>query len=102
MSPIEQQSPDGDAAVTPFDPVSDAARMEAPAHLCNQRFETRGEIIVSLHAHAASQGYAMVTQRTKKNTTGLQKIWMVCDRNYAHQSKAKKRRTATRGTGCSM
>ena len=76
--------------------------MEAPYHLCGQRFERSAEIEVSLHAHAASQGYALVRQRTTYNRTGLHKIWMVCDRNNGRRSTASERRTASRGTSCPM
>ena len=76
--------------------------MEAPSHLCGQRFERSAEIEVSLHAHAVSQGYAVVRQRTTYNRSGLHKVWMICDRNNARRSTASARKTASRGTNCPM
>lgn len=76
--------------------------MEPPYHLCEQQYDSAVQLEVFLHAHACEQGYGFVRRRTIKNTTGLRKIWMACDRNNGRKQTAIARKTSSRGTGCSM
>lgn len=68
----------------------------------NSRYVSFEELRLAVNAHAASQGYAIVTKRSKKNKRGvLRKVWMFCDKSRVFKSEGHGRReTSSRSTEC--
>ncbi|KAL2886392.1 mutator-like element transposase [Ceratocystis lukuohia] len=65
-------------------------------------YESRQALIAAANAWAKPRGYAFVTRRSKKTTTGRTKAVVACDRtqNLPDPSAIRKRRTSSRVTGC--
>ena len=59
-------------------------------------------LISSVNEHAASQGYAITTKRSKKDKKGgIRKVWMQCDQEGKFKRRRiGKRETATRRNEC--
>ncbi len=74
--------------------------MEPLYHLERQLFDTVNELKVVLYSFTSDQGYAMSRWRTKRNGTGIQKIWLTCNRFNSCKQLATLRQTLSRGTGC--
>ena len=57
----------------------------APPHDA-QVFSTLEELILSVNTHAGSEGYAVVTARSKKSDLGIKrKVWLRCDRGGSNR-----------------
>lgn len=67
-----------------------------------REYSTRDAAYKALNAWAAARGYAFVTRRSHKETSGRVSVTYTCDRacRPPDASESRKRQTSTRGTGC--
>ena len=65
-------------------------------------YSSRKIFITAVNQHAADQGYAVITKRSKKTKDGeVRKIWLSCDKGSKYISKGYgKRLSSTRLTEC--
>ena len=74
-----------------------------PTH---KRFETRGKALKYAQNHTKREGYALTSlgfKALKKDPQNITKVRLCCDRGCKSEgSKAKKRETVSKLTGCQM
>ena len=67
-----------------------------------QEYESRESLYAAINAWAAPRGYAFVTERSKKTSSGRRTVFFSCDRcgTPPEPSRVRERKTSTRRTEC--
>ena len=65
-------------------------------------YTSREALFASINIWAATRGYAFTTGKSRRTTSGMQRVTYACDRccRPPDPSRERQRNTTTRGTGC--
>ncbi|KAJ3454421.1 hypothetical protein MRS44_018315 [Fusarium solani] len=87
-----------------MDPIDDSHGFPDDVLPPEGQFTSREELAAAINAWAAPRGYAFISQRSTKSSTGRAIVTFICDRGGgpapSATSKKQIRKTASRRTGC--